>query len=206
MPRLAGQIDRVKAEATLAAASQVISERGFGAPLETIAKRAGVSKQTLYNHYGGKSGLVRAVIRRRVDRMTAPLTDAYDTPQTEAVLATFAESLMTAILSPATVAATRIAIQGAVDMPDIALAMQETGAVAANARLATFLRTETAAGRLSIDDADEAAELFVGMVGARQVAALLGRDVNADRGTIEQRSAKIARLFMNAFEPKRGRV
>ncbi|MBW8890914.1 MAG: helix-turn-helix transcriptional regulator, partial [Burkholderiales bacterium] len=58
MPRIAGQIDVAKTEAILDAAVEVIGQRGLGAPMEAIAKRAGVSKQTVYNHYGSKAELV----------------------------------------------------------------------------------------------------------------------------------------------------
>lgn len=202
MPRLAGQVDRAKAEAMLAAAGEVIAERGFGAPVEAIAKRAGVSKQTLYNHYGGKAGLIRALIRRRVEEMTAPLDEA-NGERPEAALAAFARGLMQTLLSPINIALTRVAIEGAADMPDIAHAMQEAGAMATRARLAAFLRAESAAGRLCVDDPAEAAEFFSGMVGARQIRGLLGLEVQADAATIERLSASIARRFVRAYGPRR---
>jgi TetR/AcrR family transcriptional repressor of mexJK operon len=202
MPRLVGQVDKAKAEAMLVAAGEVIAERGFGAPVEAIAKRAGVSKQTLYNHYGGKAGLLRALIRRRVDELTAPLADGHAGP--EGVLAAFALELMEATLSPVNIALTRVAIQGASDMPDIAQAMDEAGGRVAWARLARFLESETAAGRLEVDDVEEAAEFFSGMVGARQVRALLGLPVDTDRAAIEHLSASIARRFVAAYAPKPG--
>ena len=121
MPRLAGQIDRAKAEALLVAAGQVISERGFGAPVEAIARRAGVSKQTLYNHFGGKAGLIRALIRRRVDELTAPLADDQAGPRPQAALTAFALDLMETLLSPGNIALTRVAIQGAADMPSLGI-------------------------------------------------------------------------------------
>lgn len=71
MPRVAGQIDVAKTEAILDAAVEVIGQRGLGAPMEAIAKRAGVSKQTVYNHYGSKAELVRALMGRRVAAITA---------------------------------------------------------------------------------------------------------------------------------------
>ena len=73
MPRLAGQIDLAKTEAILDAASEVLGERGLAAPMEAIARRAGVSKQTVYNHYGCKAELIRALVDRRVDSITASL-------------------------------------------------------------------------------------------------------------------------------------
>ena len=73
MPRLAGQIDQAKGQAILDAAIEVLAERGLGASMEEIARRAGVSKQTIYNHYGSKAELIRALVDRRVADITAPL-------------------------------------------------------------------------------------------------------------------------------------
>ena len=61
MARVIGQIDLSKNEAILDAAVDVLGERGITAPMEEIARRAHVSKQTIYNHYGSKAELVRAL-------------------------------------------------------------------------------------------------------------------------------------------------
>jgi TetR/AcrR family transcriptional repressor of mexJK operon len=201
MPRVAGQVDLIKSEAMLDAASQVIAERGLTAPVEAIAKRAGVSKQTLYNRYGGKAGLIRALIRRRIDTVTAPLADAVGDVSPEATLAAFARDLMTAMLTPAGVSMTRVAIQSAVDMPDMAAAVYDAGAGTSRARLADFLRVESAAGRLDVDDPAEAADLFSGMVGARQLRALLGAPTPSDAESIDALSQTIARRFVRAYAP-----
>ncbi len=204
MPRLQGQVDRAKAEAILVAAAQVMAERGFGAPIEAIAKRAGVSKQTLYNHYGGKAGLLRALIHRRVEAVSAPLARDRAEPSPEAALAAFARELMEAALSPHNIALTRVAIQGASDMPDIARALHEAGMAAAYARLVQFLDAETKAGRLGVDNPHEAAEFFTGMVGARQLSALLGLPMATDGATMDHLSAAIAKLFVTAYRSKTG--
>ncbi|OYX95544.1 MAG: TetR family transcriptional regulator, partial [Caulobacter sp. 35-67-4] len=97
MPRIPGQIDIAKTEAILDAAVEVIGARGLGAPMEAIARRAGVSKQTVYNHYGSKAELVRALMARRVDRITAPLRDpgAVDNPRL--ALQAYARSMLEAV-------------------------------------------------------------------------------------------------------------
>ena len=199
MPRIAGQVDLAKSEAMLDAASQVIAERGITAPVEAIAKRAGVSKQTLYNRYGGKAGLIQALIRRRIDTLTAPLADGVDGAGPEAVLAAFARDVMTAMLAPASLAMTRVAIQGAVEMPGIAEAVLGGGARVSRARLADYLRAESAAGRLDVQNPAEAADFFSGMVGAWQMPALLGAPIAADEATLERLSREIARRFVRAY-------
>ena len=201
MPRAVGQIDLAKSEAILDAAGAVISERGLAAPVEAIARRAGVSKQTLYNHFGGKDGLVRALVRRRVDQMTAPLADAdrYDRP--EGALAAFAQILMESILSPSSLSVMRVAIHGALDMPDMAQTFYEAGPGTTRLRLAEFLKAETAAGRLAIEDPMQAAEFFSAMVGSRQIKAMLGLNPPNDLDTLERLSAEIARRFVRAYAP-----
>ena len=73
MARISGQIDVAKSEAILDAAIEVLAERGVSASMDEIARRAGVSKQTIYNHYGSKAELVRIMSARRVHEITASL-------------------------------------------------------------------------------------------------------------------------------------
>ena len=47
MARLRGQVDETKTEAILEAARTLFSEQGGGVSMEAIARRAGVSRQTL---------------------------------------------------------------------------------------------------------------------------------------------------------------
>ncbi|WP_179282246.1 TetR/AcrR family transcriptional regulator [Streptosporangium subroseum] len=48
------------------AATQVLAERGLDAPLEHIARRAGVSIGTLYNHFPTREALLGAVLPQRL--------------------------------------------------------------------------------------------------------------------------------------------
>ena len=73
MPRRMGQVDESKGLAILEAAREALAERGMGASIEDIARRAKVSKQTVYNRFGSKAELVRVLIERRVDQITAHL-------------------------------------------------------------------------------------------------------------------------------------
>lgn len=46
------------------------AERGFdGTTVEDIAQRAGVSKPVVYEHFGGKEGLYRAVVEREMEKL-----------------------------------------------------------------------------------------------------------------------------------------
>lgn len=56
--------DIEKAEAIMIAAGQLFIQNGFSnVTMDTIAKKAGVSKLTVYNHFGSKDELFNTVIR-----------------------------------------------------------------------------------------------------------------------------------------------
>ena len=54
----------------LATAREVFLERGLDAPLDEIAKRAGLGPGTLYRHFPNRDALVEAVYRDQVNELT----------------------------------------------------------------------------------------------------------------------------------------
>ena len=58
---------RRNCELLIATAREVFTEKGAEAPLDEIAKRAGVGAGTLYRHFPTREALVEAVYRGEVD-------------------------------------------------------------------------------------------------------------------------------------------
>jgi len=200
MPRVAGQIDIAKTEAILDAAVEVIGQRGLGAPMEAIAKRAGVSKQTVYNHYGSKAELLRALIARRVDQLTAPLRDPETAGNPRQVLEALARSMLEKVQSGYGYSMLRVLIQSAGDMPDLAREIFEAGPMQSRRRLAVFLEGETRAGRMRVDDSEQAAEFFAGMVmGHSQLRMLLQLPSPNSAADHDRLAAAAADRFMRAY-------
>jgi len=200
MPRVAGQIDPAKTEAILDAAAAVLAERGLSAPMEEIARRAGVSKQTVYNRYRCKTDLVRALVERRVESMTAPLRMADAGEHAEEALATYARTLLEAVGKSHSIL--RLTIQSADEMPDLARIVFETGPLRSRTELANFLRAESKAGRLAVDNPMQAAEFFAGMViGQHQTRSLLGLGNPHTQAEIEQIAQTAAQRFLRAYAP-----
>jgi AcrR family transcriptional regulator len=202
MPRVAGQIDVAKTEAILDAAVEVIGQRGLGAPMEAIAKRAGVSKQTVYNHYGSKADLMRALMHRRVESITAPLRDpgAVDNP-TE-TLEAYALSLLETVITNKSYSMMRVIMLGAGEMPDVAKEVFEAGPLSARRQLAAFLQTETELGRLKVEDFEQAAEFFSGMVmGHSQLRSLLRLPSDKTAAEFDGVAREAAQRFMRAYAP-----
>jgi AcrR family transcriptional regulator len=70
--------DRTRA-AIIHTAGNVFYTRGLGVGIAELCTEAGISKETLYRHFGSKDGLIRSVLEARSDRVTRWLTRAAST-------------------------------------------------------------------------------------------------------------------------------
>jgi TetR/AcrR family transcriptional repressor of mexJK operon len=202
MPRLQGQVDESKTDAILEAAGAVFAAKGLSASIDEVARRAAVSKQTIYNRYGSKTELVRAMVTRRVADISSPLQEAGTRSSVEDTLAAYAETLMVSTLLSRALTILQITVQAAAHMPDMARAFYDAGPRANRLALAAYLERETGRGRLAVENAYEAAEFFSGMVvTTRQMAALLAVDLKLDEPQIRHVAQEAAARFVRAYAP-----
>ncbi len=90
-PGLRAQLKEATREAIRAAAEAVFSEQGFGARMDDIAERAGVSVGTLYNHFDDRNALLQELIQARRETLVARV----DTVLAEVARQPFREQLRT---------------------------------------------------------------------------------------------------------------
>lgn len=197
MPRIAGQVDETKTEAILDAASELFADKGTLASMEAIARRAGVSRQTLYNRFPSKTEIGRALAARRSDALTAALRSGGDP---ERVLTDLARALLEKLCVGHARGSMRGVILMSPQAPDLAEAVYRAGPEASMKRLAEWIADQTAKGRLAAPDPLRAAEMFAGMVlGHGHLRAVMGLEEPAC--DIEARAADAARRFLRAFAP-----
>lgn len=171
MPRARGQIDTRKSEAILAAAAALLTERGLSVPLEEVARRAKVSKQTVYNHFGSKTDLVRKLVELRRQTLVAPLEGELSHADPMQTLASYAEAMIRAVLTEPYGEIMRLSVAGSLEVPELADLIFEAGVIDARRRLAAWLAEANRLGMLKVDNPLQAAELFAGMaVGGRRSA------------------------------------
>lgn len=72
-------LDRTRTK-VLRAAADLFYAQTTTVGVNDVARRAGVSKLTLYRHFGSKDGLLEAVLRERSDRLTGWLREASAAP------------------------------------------------------------------------------------------------------------------------------
>jgi AcrR family transcriptional regulator len=77
----------------IAAATQTFGEKGAGAPLEEIARRAGVGIGTLYRHFPTRLDLQAAVFRTQVSTVCGKGDELLQTEPPEQAFATWMRSL-----------------------------------------------------------------------------------------------------------------
>lgn len=198
MSRAIGQIDPRKTEAILEAASVLFAEKGGAVSMDEIARRAGVSKQTLYNRYASKTEIGRAVAGRRSDAITAPLRTDGD-PET--VLTALALAMLEKVCKADKGEGLRVVIMMSPTAPDIARAIYDGGPGESLRRLSAWLRDQDRKGLLTVPDPDHAAEMFSGMaLGHGHLRSLLDVEHPA-LDDLPARARETARRFIRAFAP-----
>lgn len=195
MARVRGQVDETKTEAILDAALALFSEKGALASMDAIARRAGVSRQTLYNRFPSKVEIGRALAARRSDAISAPLRAGGD-PET--VLTAMAAGMLEKLLAKTAGSSMRgVALLSPTD-PELAQAIYQAGPAEGLRRLSAWLTEQDGKGLIRVPDPDAAAEMFAGMVlGHGHLRGVLGVAHPAfDR---DARAAEAARRFLRAF-------
>ena len=195
MPRALGQVEEAKTQAILDAAAELTAALGAKVSMEAIARRAGFSKQTLYNRFPSRLEIARALATRRSDLLTQPLQSGGDA---EAVLTAYATGLLEKIVRENAAGALRSVALMSGEIPALAQAVYQAGPATGLGRLADWLATQTKAGHLNTPDPLPAAEMFAGMtLGHAHLRAILG--VAQPEIDPAARARVTARRFPKAF-------
>lgn len=163
--------------AFIKAAGDLFVEKGYGATsLADVVKVSGGSLATLYEFFGNKAGLFKALIDDRASRITEALdrSDGDERPVAES-LATLGRQLLDLMLDPGVIAVQRLVIAESQHFPELASMYFSAGPAAVHERMKAYLAKQARQGRLAIDDPGLAAEHFGGLVkGMCHVCALFG--------------------------------
>lgn len=153
-------------EAVESAARELFMEKGFdGTSVDEIARRARVSKPTIYAHFGGKEGLFVHVLEAACSCLLAPIiAPTAEVRPLEDVLLDLAHAYTRAVLAPEVVSLHRLFVSEAERFPALGQRYYATGPGAAHTGLAEFLARRAAAGEIVCPDPLMAAELFAALV------------------------------------------
>jgi AcrR family transcriptional regulator len=191
-------------ERIVEAAHRLFLSRGFAeTSMEAIAQEAGVSKATLYAHYGSRDELFTAVIWAAGDRFSSGLVSGVTgAADLRSKMERLAGAVLDLLLSPEVVATNRIVAAEARRFPELGKLFYENGPDRLMARLAEVFETAMAAGSLRRSAPRDVAKHFIGLIrGDLQLRAMLG-DESAMSATERNRAITTGvAVFLAAYAP-----
>jgi AcrR family transcriptional regulator len=144
-------------------ARQVFMAHGFdAASMGEIARVAGVSKGTLYVYFKSKEELFEAIVGQQCRAQAQQIfnLDAEDR-DVEGVLTRLGVAFVQFLCRPGGAPPLRTVIAIAERMPELGRRFYETGPAVGAAQLASYLKAQTAAGVLQVEDCEVAAAQFL---------------------------------------------
>ena len=198
-----------KRAAILEAAEQVFLRDGYlGANMDELTALSGVSKQTVYAHFGSKEALfvelVTSMTRGAGDAVhTDVLPDPSSPDQLRAALTDYAVRQLTAVMSPRILRLRRLVIGEESRFPELARVLWENGPARAMDALAGHLARLTDQGWLTTADPRAAATYLNWLIMGEPVnrAMLLGDESLPDDGYTTAHCAEAVRIFLAAYGP-----
>lgn len=156
-------VDSAKRLQIIQGARLVFLAQGFdGASMGEIARRAGVSKGTLYVYFASKEELFQVVAHEeclgQAEQVFALDPADHDV---EAVLVRLGTAFAKFLCRPERVAPVRTIMSISERMPEVGRKFYEAGPATGMGRVAAYLRAQVAAGVLEVEDVDVAAAQFL---------------------------------------------
>ncbi len=202
-----------KRAAILAAATDVFLKGGYlGTNVDAIAARSGVSKQTVYKHFGSKEALFIEIVASMTgeagDLVLGETSEPGDAAELAGYLLAYAEKQLTAVLTPRLMQLRRLVIGEVSRFPDLAKVLYERGPQRALTNLASTFERLAARGLLIVDDASVAASHFNWVVMADPLnrAMLLGDEAIPTADALRRHAAEGVRVFLAAYGTRPGQT
>jgi TetR/AcrR family transcriptional regulator, mexJK operon transcriptional repressor len=181
------------------AAAEAFMEEGYRASIDRIAQRAGVARQTVYNHFSSKDDLFSEVANIAACTVLIPLEG--EGGDTRERLLRFGLALRGRLLGDDGLAMFRTIAAETQRFPALAAAFFDKGPGQTLARLTDFLSSAMDAGSLRRDDPKFAGEMLLSMLdGFDRTRRLLGSpQLSPEREN--DRAARIVDCFLRGYTP-----
>ena len=202
-----GRLNAKKNERILDAATELFVELGFdAAPMDKIAARAGVSKQTVYSHFGSKEALFSAVVTRVSGQMLAVDMEAADSNcSLEAELNMIGRNFLRLITSDESRAVHRIATSPGDKDSALGKLFYESGPRVVQSVVDELLVRWRDRGALQIDNLERARVHFLSLVnGEYHMRFMFGVMGEADQDEFDEHIAAAVRAFIKIYGHEHG--
>jgi len=187
-------------ERILDVATHQFLSHGYGATsIESVARRARLSKRTFYHRFENKPALFAAVVHRIIDRLRPPAdTPLLEGADIEQILHGLATIILRAALSPNAIALHRLIVAESARFPNLASAVATEGSTAeAISLIAGLLERETRAGNVAARNPGFAAQQFLHMVIAVPQRRAMGLGPAMTLAEVEPWAHDVVALFLD---------
>ncbi|OEJ25922.1 transcriptional regulator [Streptomyces agglomeratus] len=206
-PGPSGPRAALKRQAIVRAAREAFLREGFGVGMDAIAAGAGVSKVTVYNHFGSKEALFTAVITEALDEplgsaSAAALEDLAEAEDLRTALVDAARTWVNALRTNQDVIALRNLVAAELHrFPELGKAWQGHGPEGHHPAVAGALRSLAEQGRLVIPDLETAIiQLYALLVFPHVVFGAYGTTI--DDSLTERLITGGVDMFLSHYAPR----
>lgn len=196
--------DAAKRTAILEAARDLFFEGGVEATtIEDVAARAGVSKVTVYGHFGDKLNLFEATVRHVTAFMEQGLLGARPKGETlPECLHALGMPLLRFLTTPELIAFDRALSGESLRHPELARRFFHAGPGYCRDRLADMIAAGHQRGEVNVPDPVQAAEDLMGLwYGALHKKLALSQIPTPSLAELDAHLHRTIRLFMRAYAP-----
>ena len=193
--------DLGKRAAILKAAKQLFAREGFnGVSMDQIAAEAGVSKLTVYSHFGDKGNLFSEAVRAHCEEsIPAALFEADPAVPLRQRLTEIGHAFVAMVMTPDAIAAHRILCAPQVAGSGLAERLWAAGPQPLQASFTALLERRIRAGELEIPDPPRAASHFFSLLkGEPHAQAVCGLPCG-DADAVQAHVASVVDLFLRAY-------
>ena len=183
------------------AAVAVFLNVGFErANLEKIAAQAGVTKPTVYSHFGSKIGLLQAVAEQQARQALTQFSPSLkSTGDVRRDLTGFAKSFLINTLHPEAIRMHRFAMVEAMTHPELVAPLLNAGPQKLAEVLQKFLEAETKARRLCCKNPLLAAQQLIGLLTGMDFLAIIISQLVPSEAEIKKRISSAIDVFLNTY-------
>lgn len=195
-----------KNQAILEAATALFLENGFdGTSMDEVARRAGVSKQTVYSHFAGKEQLFAASTRAKIEEhYPENVLSRVGAHSLESDLRTVSDHIAELMLGEEAIAMFRLLVERGGKGPDLAELFWQSGPLDMLDSLKAFLGQWCERGELDIPDLELAAMQLVSLLkGGLHYRLAIGLVDRVDRATLDAHVTNCIDAFLKLYKSGR---
>jgi TetR/AcrR family transcriptional repressor of mexJK operon len=196
--------DLEKRAAILEAAKRLFPRHGFeGTSMDAVAAEAGVSKLTVYSHFGGKEALFIETVRCNCDSMLPPSMFEVDVEApVRGQLLGLARAFFELMMSDGALGMHRTLVASSQQSPKLARLFWEAGPMQVQTALAAMLQKEVDARQLDIADTRRAACQFFALLKGEHHARMCFGCGKPSREEAESHLEATVDMFLRAYAPR----